>query len=154
MNNFAFDETLKEAWFVIIMIMIVYTFYVINRESEDTVLLVLKELYSPQGMSPQMPGPEGAVKLYNTAAPPPRGPTPMSQYPSPPSNQPMGVPLMSPPSQGPPQMRAPNMMPPRGPMPSPHMNFGMNSGMNSGPPPQPASVGPPPLAGFVKPPLK
>lgn len=136
------------------MIMIVYTFFVINRESEDTVLLVLKELYSPQGMSPQMPGPEGAVKLYNTAALPPRGPTPMSQYPSPPSNQPMGVPLMSPPSQGPPQMRAPNMMPPRGPMPSPHMNFGMNSGMNSGPPPQPASVGPPPLAGFVKPPLK
>lgn len=119
-------------------------------ESEDTVLLVLKELYSPQGMSPQMPGPEGAVKLYNTAAPPPRGPVPMSQYPPPPSNQPMGVPLMSPPSQGPPQMRTPNMMPPRGPMPSPHMNLGMNSG----PPPQPTSVGPPPLAGFVKPPQK
>lgn len=119
-------------------------------ESEDTVLLVLKELYSPQGMSPQMPGPEGAVKLYNTAAPPPRGPVPMSQYPPPPSNQPMGVPLMSPPSQSPPQMRTPNMMPPRGPMPSPHMNLGMNSG----PPPQPASVGPPPLAGFVKPPQK
>lgn len=119
-------------------------------ESEDTVLLVLKELYSPQGMSPQMPGPEGAVKLYNTAAPLPRGPVPMSQYPPPPSNQPMGVPLMSPPSQGPPQMRTPNMMPPRGPMPSPHMNLGMNSG----PPPQPTSVGPPPLAGFVKPPQK
>lgn len=119
-------------------------------ESEDTVLLVLKELYSPQGMSPQMPGPEGAVKLYNTAAPPPRGPVPMSQYPPPPSNQPMGVPLMSPPSQSPPQMRTPNMMPPRGPMPSPHMNLGMNSG----PPPQPTSVGPPPLAGFVKPPQK
>lgn len=119
-------------------------------ESEDTVLLVLKELYSPQGMFPQMPGPEGAVKLYNTAAPPPRGPVPMSQYPPPPSNQPMGVPLMSPPSQGPPQMRTPNMMPPRGPMPSPHMNLGMNSG----PPPQPTSVGPPPLAGFVKPPQK
>ncbi|XP_061185904.1 phospholipase DDHD2-like isoform X1 [Saccostrea echinata] len=121
-------------------------------ESEDTVLLVLKELYSPQGMTPQMPGPEGAVKLYNTAASPPRGsvPPPMSQYPSPPSNQPVGVPLMTPPSHGPPPMRTSNMMPPRGSVPSPYMN----PGMNSGPPPQPASFGPPPLAGFVKPPQK
>ncbi|XP_022287855.2 triacylglycerol hydrolase DDHD2-like isoform X2 [Crassostrea virginica] len=120
-------------------------------ESEDTVLLVLKELYSPQGMSPQMPGPEGAVKLYNTAAPPPRGsaPPPMSHYSSPPSNQPMGVPLMPPTAQGPPPMRTPHMMPSSGPMPPQ-----MTQGMGSGPPPQPGNIGPPPLAGFVKPPQK
>ncbi|XP_056004599.1 phospholipase DDHD2-like isoform X2 [Ostrea edulis] len=117
-------------------------------ESEDTVLLVLKELYSPQGITPQMPGPDGTVKLYNAAASPPRGPAPppMAQY-SPPSNQPMGVPLMTPPSNGPPPMRTPNMMPPMGHMPSPHMT----QGMTSGPPPPSSNVGPPPLAGFVKP---
>lgn len=122
--------------------------YVFDRESEDTVLLVLKELYSPQGITPQMPGPDGTVKLYNAAASPPRGPAPppMAQY-SPPSNQPMGVPLMTPPSNGPPPMRTPNMMPPMGHMPSPHMT----QGMTSGPPPPSSNVGPPPLAGFVKP---
>ena len=56
---------------------------------------------------------------------------------------------MPPTVQGPPPMRTPHMMPPSGPMPPQ-----MTQGMGSGPPPQPSNIGPPPLAGFVKPPQK
>lgn len=95
-------------------------------ESEDTVLLVLKELYGPQGMLPQMPGPELSKK--GPAGPPPLPlynkpqSTVSPQFSMPPMSQPTGVPLMPP---GPPQSR---------PM--------------TGPPPQ--HVGPPPMHGFVK----
>ncbi|XP_060063266.1 phospholipase DDHD2-like [Ylistrum balloti] len=96
-------------------------------ESEDTVLLVIRELYGPMGILPEMPDSSGK-RLYTVPPPtgPPRGTSqvpmmpqpsmgvPPSQFPSqvPLMNQQTSVPLMSPPSgptvsQGPPMGTAP-----------------------------------------------
>ncbi|XP_069140492.1 phospholipase DDHD2-like [Argopecten irradians] len=109
-------------------------------ESEDTVLLVIRELYGPMGITPEMPDASGKRQY---AGPPPVGPPPMG----PPRgmNQMSGIPQQSvggPSPQFPPQVplmmsqqtSVPLMSPPSGP---------------------PASQGPPmgaapPLQGFVR----
>ncbi|KAK3092754.1 hypothetical protein FSP39_006892 [Pinctada imbricata] len=128
-------------------------------ESEDTVLLVLKELYSPFGISPQMPGPDTSPqKLYNTAGPSPQGPLrgvgvpPMPQFSPPESSlgKQSSIPLIAPS-----QSQSQNFGPPPPSMGGigsmqPPQNYGSTLGgaPGSGPPQRPA--GPPPLTGFVK----
>ncbi|KAL4231202.1 S23-interacting protein [Mactra antiquata] len=135
--------------------------------SEDTVLLVLKEIYSLMGILPKIPGAETYIGQKSRVGPPPKGPPvgpsysaptmPTSSFNQPPSSlsgvnnygQSYGAPVE------PPQMFNTMGSPPLGPPQMP-----VNSGLPppSGPPPfsmgQPAqtgaTVGPPPMAGFVK----
>ncbi|KAK7110285.1 triacylglycerol hydrolase DDHD2-like [Littorina saxatilis] len=147
--------------------------------SEDTVLLILKEIYSPLGITPIMPGPDGITP--KPIMPPSAGPPPKSMAPYPggkpsypthsghayppmphphgPPTHPQGLPS-HPPSMGvgpppPPHMQGPaaRFTPP------PHLMGGpgsQSSSRGSTPPPsmpaasQAASFGPPPMAGFVR----
>lgn len=121
-------------------------------ESEDTVLLVLKELYSLNGVKPQMPWPDSQAI---------RGPLPTT-----PSN--VGISMnMQTPSQGPPLLSFPSQMPPTSgyipastpsSMPSPMTptaGFLSSVGSPTRMPslshsPVTTNIGPPPLTGFVK----
>ncbi|XP_046327437.2 phospholipase DDHD2-like isoform X2 [Haliotis rufescens] len=133
-------------------------------ESEDTVLLFLKELYSPFGIAPQMPGPEGAHQRA-AAGPSPLGPPPMSVPAGPPplGSPPQGIPRQPPPGFSPgPFSRGQN------PSPGPSFSPGMlPPTVRQGPPPmgmppmqsppqgqQTATVGPPPMSGFFRSPPK
>ncbi|CAE1287477.1 SEC23-interacting protein,Phospholipase DDHD2 [Acanthosepion pharaonis] len=121
-------------------------------ESEDTVLLVLKELYSLNGVKPQMPWPDSQAV---------RGPLPTT-----PSN--VGISMnMQTPSQGPPLLSFPSQIPPTSgyipastpsSMPSPvtpTAGFLSSVGSPTRMPslshsPVTTNIGPPPLTGFVK----
>ncbi|CAH1783248.1 unnamed protein product [Owenia fusiformis] len=110
------------------------------RESEDTVLMILKETYALKGISPIKPGSDTSKKT----GPPPIGPGayPMSGGP------PQGPPISG--VSGPPPMSQA-----QGFTPSTNFDSSFNMG---GPPldssftPQAASgpVGPPPMAGFMR----
>ncbi|XP_076460329.1 triacylglycerol hydrolase DDHD2-like [Babylonia areolata] len=144
--------------------------------SEDTVLLILKEIYSPLGISPLMPGPDGRPpRLFMPPAvsnpPPPRT---LTSYVG--TGQPMSVPLQvtTTSSQGPSAAPPPSILPP-GPLPqhvqgplartaSPFMAGGsesQGSSRSSTPPVGGLAAaasqgvrgnpGPPPMSGFVRP---
>ncbi|WAR22550.1 S23IP-like protein [Mya arenaria] len=148
--------------------------------SEDTVLLVLREIYSLFGISPIIPGAEHSQK--SVVGPPPKGPPPMgTSYGAPASrSQPqVGPPFTT--GHGPPQgprygsnMEVTNNVRPSVPMHGsshmynpgsgpmsgpPQVNLNSNVPPPSGPPPfsvgqsrsaPPAMAGPPPMAGFMK----
>lgn len=112
------------------------------RESEDTALLLLKEIYSPLGFRPTMPGAEGG-KSRDTSLPPRHTPTlpltnnyqaPTSLYQPAPAfspstsniQSPQAVPFITPPTQS-------NY----GPSPPTQSSFGP-------PPPTQSNFGPPP----------
>ena len=116
----------------------VLTQYFDFRESEDTILLMLKEIYAKMGIAPVKPGQIHAAPLR----PPPMGPGAsiqappmMSQSPlgSPSSHhhQPQGAPPMQPPPLRPPGSR-PSVTPPR-------QSYPANP-----------TAGPPPMSGFVR----
>ncbi|ESO93104.1 hypothetical protein LOTGIDRAFT_232837 [Lottia gigantea] len=125
--------------------------------SEDTVLMVLKEIYMPFGITPQMPGPEGVHKRAGTQPPPmytpPRYQPPphtstseqqFTQYKPPP------VPTMVPPPMG----QQGYGMPPSGMPPSSMSSTsaygGLGPSTSQGPPPALSANAPPPMAGFVR----
>ncbi|KAL3863613.1 hypothetical protein ACJMK2_005363 [Sinanodonta woodiana] len=107
-------------------------------DSEDTVLMCLKEIYSMYGIAPQMPGPDGSHR-HQALGPPPWSPN--SQVPPPPSN------LYSQSSVPPPNVpfSQPSFLPPV-------QNRLPPQGLNVGPPPpvsQSTHFGPPPMSGFI-----
>ena len=142
------------------------------RTSEDTALLILKEIYSPLGIAPIMPGPDGAtakpIMPPTSVPPPPRSvgaypgasqsalSPPASHSPFPPAGQPQGAPFQPPPLSGapPPPMQgsAVRFASPWGPTGP----GSQGSSRGSTPPlggqgmPQPGSIGPPPMAGFTR----
>jgi len=101
------------------------------RNSEDTVLLVLKEVYALFGIAPVIPGGETSSK--SRVGPPPKGPPPMGGA-SP--NRPPGLPS----SSSMPRVPSQSSLPGSGygldarDGPGAHMNYGL----------PPASQGPPP----------
>ena len=131
------------------------------RNSEDTVLLVLKEIYSLYGVAPTLPGSDSTQK--QAVGPPPRSSQPniatynmnQSAQPSFPSqvlSQPLQPPSgyserpPPPPSQGHQQYgMGPPVVNPQGySMVPPQVNIGS-------PQTQPgANVGPPPMMGFMR----
>ncbi|XP_052099369.1 phospholipase DDHD2-like isoform X2 [Mytilus californianus] len=105
-------------------------------ESEDTVLLVLREIYGPLGMMPQMPGPDSSKNSF------PSGPPQLPLYNKPQS----GV--------GPPPQFT-QAVPPMGHTTSvPLMSAGLPQSHDdrrmSAPPPPSHHFGPPPMQGFLK----
>lgn len=99
-------------------------------------LLVLREIYGPLGMMPQMPGPDSSKNTF------PSGP----------------VPLYNKPQSGvgpPPSPQFTQAVPPMGHSPSvPQMSAGLppqsiNRPMSAPPPPS-HNFGPPPMQGFLK----
>ncbi|KAL5017539.1 hypothetical protein ScPMuIL_007128 [Solemya velum] len=120
-------------------------------ESEDTVLLVLKELYDLYGITPQMPGPETASRpplpadmAASSAAPTlPLPPSNLSQHP------PLSMSRIPPHfSQTVPMSGAAGRPPPMAPSSMAPHTIGPPS-MGSQPPPV-SAVGPPPMAGFMR----
>ena len=147
-------------------------FLVCGRTSEDTALLILKEIYSPLGIAPIMPGPDGTtpkpVMPPASAPPPPKSvaaypapgqassPPPGSIFPFPPTGQPQGPAFHHPPPTGAPP---PHMQGPAARFPSPWGSAGpgsQGSSRGSTPPlgsqgmPQPGNMGPPPMSGFTR----
>ncbi|XP_041368088.1 phospholipase DDHD2-like isoform X2 [Gigantopelta aegis] len=112
-------------------------------ESEDTVLLILKQTYAASGMMPQMPGPEGIHQRAANAAPPMAG-----QGPPPPVGGAVGHQR----SQAPPPGFAPGPFSQHVSTP-PKQGPPMGSAPHHGTPP-PMNQGPPPVSGFVRSPPK
>ncbi|XP_060595144.1 phospholipase DDHD2-like [Ruditapes philippinarum] len=132
--------------------------------SEDTMLLVLKEIYALYGISPQIPGADSQAAQRQRVGPPPKGQFPSTSFPGmspgnlnnsavpPPQNYAANS-LRSP--QQPPKMFPVSNTPPPGP---PQMTMASNLPPLSGPPPfsmgqsprAAAPMGPPPMAGFMK----
>ncbi|KAK6178146.1 hypothetical protein SNE40_012963 [Patella caerulea] len=111
-------------------------------ESEDTVLMVLKEIYESSGITPQMPGPEGVHKRAGNQPPPPGQsrfqPPPTSTDPAFAQYKPPPVPTMVPPPIRP----QAHGMPP---------STGQTGSMGAqGPPPPFQPNAPPPMSGFVR----
>lgn len=144
--------------------------------SEDTALLILKEIYSPLGITPLMPGPDGSIPkpvMPVPMGPPPNAVTPYSEGVQPPMLPPLTVAPIPPsgPPQGPPfrsTVMGGGAIPPP-PLTGPGVRFahqfpgGMPGSQGSSrgstppvggpgmmPPSQGAGVGPPPMAGFVR----
>lgn len=150
------------------------------RNSEDAMLLVLKEIYAVYGISPKIPGAESQSPQKPRVGPPPKVPPPTTApygaspvYGNGNGNNSAGPQFgtnnirMT---QSPPQMFSVTNGPPSGPksmapgsnLPPPSGPYQMTVGSNlpppSGPPPfsmgqaqRPAQpMGPPPMAGFVK----
>ncbi|XP_053407052.1 phospholipase DDHD2-like isoform X2 [Mercenaria mercenaria] len=106
--------------------------------SEDTMLLVLKEIYSLYGISPQIPGVESQGAQRHRVGPPPKGPPPAgSPYGALPGNINNSA-VTSPLSNYGNSFRAPQE--------PPHM-FNVSNGPPSGPPPATVGSGLPPLSG-------
>ena len=110
--------------------------FVCCRESEDTLLLILKEIYGYMGISPIKPGQVSH-------------PNPMGQQfasPPPPARPPTMNPSMSPATL--------YMTPAQGEVGTPVGSYGPPPSVTQPHTPRPLNVGPPPRSGFIKTPNK